>query len=371
MGDCAGLNTFVTRNTIVRAGTGLTGSAYFLDNTIRDSTDGIVGGYQSVIENNRVYHNSGVGVYFTSNAVARNNRIYDNNIGVYTDLGYSGEVGNNIIYNNRSFAVYIAGTGYYGNTPIITRNTIIQPTGDAIRIVDGRGSNAQITNNIIQVAEGFVYNVDIDSNRGFTADYNLINMVGNGKLALWENTIFTDRYEWFYEVGQDKNSIFGDPQFVDVDGSDNVLGYNRGRGLIAQYFANGTLSGTPFLTRRDSTVNFNVASGTPIPGMPVDNFSIVGMVISIYRHRAVTPSTNTRMMDSGYTSMERVRQPLINGIMQTSPSAPIPQTLPRQAGCRYVWSIEKPPAVRCSMFSGQGQVSPDKISTVSSLMMYR
>ena len=47
-------------------------------------------------------------------------------------------------------------------------------------------------------------------------------------------------------------------------------------GLTGQYFndpGNGTHFGTPSLTRVDSTVNFNWASGSPAAGVGVDNFS--------------------------------------------------------------------------------------------------
>jgi glucose/arabinose dehydrogenase len=47
-----------------------------------------------------------------------------------------------------------------------------------------------------------------------------------------------------------------------------------GTGLTGDYFANKTVSGTPVLSRLDSTVNFSWAQGSPGPGVPVDQFSV-------------------------------------------------------------------------------------------------
>jgi hypothetical protein len=48
-----------------------------------------------------------------------------------------------------------------------------------------------------------------------------------------------------------------------------------GGGLLASYFANRTLSGSPVLSRTDAQVDFDWASGSPAPGtVPSDNFSV-------------------------------------------------------------------------------------------------
>jgi hypothetical protein len=44
-------------------------------------------------------------------------------------------------------------------------------------------------------------------------------------------------------------------------------------GFVAQYFANQTLSGTPKITRVDSSINFNWGYGSPDSSIPVDHFS--------------------------------------------------------------------------------------------------
>ncbi len=44
--------------------------------------------------------------------------------------------------------------------------------------------------------------------------------------------------DWHYQFGYDENSHSGDPQFVDLDGADNRLGFDRGNGLQASYYNN-------------------------------------------------------------------------------------------------------------------------------------
>lgn len=41
-----------------------------------------------------------------------------------------------------------------------------------------------------------------------------------------------------------------------------------------EYFANATLSGTPYLTRSDAAIDFNWDYGSPASGMPTNNFSV-------------------------------------------------------------------------------------------------
>ncbi len=102
----------------------------------------------------------------------------------------------------------------------------------------------------------------------------MINLTSGGKVAFWENEVIATRSDWFYEVGMDEHSQYADPQFVDLDGPDNVLGYGGGKGLLGTYYATNNLTGTPFTTRVDASVNFNVSSGSPVNGLPADNFSI-------------------------------------------------------------------------------------------------
>ena len=43
--------------------------------------------------------------------------------------------------------------------------------------------------------------------------------------------------------------------------------------LTASYYNNGTLTGSPILTRTEPNVDYNWGGGAPAPGVPSDNFS--------------------------------------------------------------------------------------------------
>ncbi len=269
------INVLVTGNDITRSDVGIQGGGDFRNNSVRDGNLGINAGYNASVEGNRIFHNRGIGLALSSNATNTDNRIYDNNIGIQTDLGYSGVVNNNFLVNNTSFGVYVVGTGYYGGTPTISRNTIVQERGDAVRVVDSRAQNVFVRNNIMRIGSGTAINVNSDSGRGFQSDYNVIHVNGTGGIGLWEGVLFSDRADWYYEVGLDQHSLFEDPQFVDLDGPDNVLGFSQGRGLTTSYFANSTLTGVPFATRVETSIGFNVGGGTPLVGLPSDQFSVL------------------------------------------------------------------------------------------------
>ncbi|MGW8318584.1 MAG: PA14 domain-containing protein, partial [Candidatus Promineifilaceae bacterium] len=42
----------------------------------------------------------------------------------------------------------------------------------------------------------------------------------------------------------------------------------------SEYFANANLSGSPAVVRNDPNINFNWGMGSPVPGLPTDNFSV-------------------------------------------------------------------------------------------------
>ncbi len=99
-------------------------------------------GFQNQVVENRIYSNTGVGLFITDSAINSLNRIYDNAIGVQTQFGFSGALTNNLIYRNMQFGVVMEGAGYYGASPRIINNTIVQTQGDAIKIRDGRTGRA-------------------------------------------------------------------------------------------------------------------------------------------------------------------------------------------------------------------------------------
>jgi hypothetical protein len=202
-----------------------------LSNVVYGNSQGIVA-YYSVARDNRVYHNTSVGIVARGTAQVLANTIYSNPVGIRGDSTYpygiyTGTIGNNLIYVNTNQGVVLSGA----NGATVTNNTIYQPVGDAVRIQDN-SSNVRLRNNILWVDNGYNLYVTSDSQQGFDSDYNLLRATGAGKLAGWGTGFGLREYstlvDWRYELGRDVHSLTADPQLIDIDGTDNLLGYQNG-----------------------------------------------------------------------------------------------------------------------------------------------
>jgi len=176
------------------------------------------------LQNSRVYNttgngvgNSGIGIFVQSGSLIGNS-IYSNNFGIKGSS--SATIRNNSIYANVSGGVYLQG----GTNGSFDGNTVYQLTGDALK-VDTSAQTLTIRNNIFSVRGGFAVNVDNNSQLGLFADYNFYDIGGTGVLGKWGPASFSSRDEWFYKLGLDQHGQTGDPQFVDPDGADGVLGF--------------------------------------------------------------------------------------------------------------------------------------------------
>jgi parallel beta-helix repeat protein len=263
-------NTLIIGNTVFnqRAGgqTGISSSGEVRDNVVFDNGIGISAS-QGLIINNRVYHNSVYGINYSGATRVSRNTVYDNLYGIR--YAASSPLENNIIYNNQAAGVLVEGAT---NTPQITNNTIYQPFGNGIQ-VQSSSANVRVRNNIVWTNSGFAVAVAANSQVNFRSDYNVFNLTGSGSLGQWGTQTIASLVDWNYDLGFDLHSVVGDPQFVDIDGPDNQLGYSRGGGLAVSYFANDTLTGPPVLQRTEPEINASWSSGSPAPEVPVDNFS--------------------------------------------------------------------------------------------------
>ncbi|MCK4873492.1 MAG: right-handed parallel beta-helix repeat-containing protein, partial [Phycisphaerales bacterium] len=202
-------------------------SAEARENEVFGNYNGIVTDTYGVVVDNRVYNNANIGIhtYYGSHVIG--NHVYSNSIGIKTDwwssARFTGRVENNLIYANSNYGLLIEG----GGTGAFANNTIYQEVGDAIRVQDS-GNGVYIESNILWVADGYAIWVDTNSEPGFHSDYNLFHITGVGKLGTWQDIEFLSAEDWRYELGLDQNSRFGDPLFVDIDGADDVLGYDGG-----------------------------------------------------------------------------------------------------------------------------------------------
>ncbi len=236
-------NNLVHGNTIYGIGansnaviTGNTVFAHTASNSIGIDFSGFSGGGAG--SGNVIFGNQ-IGARASNNTLLTGNRFYNNVTAV--DAAFGGRIDGNQIYSNTVGVVLgtgrAVGNRIYGNTSQalivrgqsveVTGNTIYQPVGDGVR-VDTNSQNVKLTSNIIWTQTGSGINVTDDSQIGFVSDYNLLFATGTGKLATWQGRAFTNRADWWYEVGQDQHSVSADPLFVDVDGPDNALGFVGG-----------------------------------------------------------------------------------------------------------------------------------------------
>jgi hypothetical protein len=111
-------------------------------------------------------------------------------------------------------------------------------------------------------------------------------------------------------------------------------------GLTGQYFndpGNGTHFGTLVLTRVDSTVNFNWASGSPAVGVGVDNFSVR------WTGRVEAPVTGSYQFST--VSDDGIRlwvngQLVINNWTDHAPTTNTSAAIALTAGVRYTITLE-------------------------------
>jgi len=181
-----------------------------------------------IVSDNRVYNNSqaGIIVYYSSTVVG--NHVYSNGVGVQIGSPSAPPtnwaVADNIIYANVTQGVLgrVAGQG------LLVNNTIYQSSGDAIRFQEN-SQNVTIKNNIARADAGYDLYVAPDSQIGLASDYNDLfkgSSDPRAHVAFWNNATQDQLADWQSASGQDAHSISADPLWVDVNGTDNVLGYN-------------------------------------------------------------------------------------------------------------------------------------------------
>ncbi|MCK4661139.1 MAG: right-handed parallel beta-helix repeat-containing protein, partial [Phycisphaerae bacterium] len=228
-----------------------------LRNVVHGNYNGICAYDDGVVTENRVYNNSSVGILAYEDSDVRGNAVYSNSIGIQGERSgsyvFHGLIENNLVYANSNHGIVIEGAGtYQGSHTRLINNTVYQPVGDAVRVRQYSSCYAsrdvELRNNILWVGVGYAISVDSNSQQGFVSDYNLLYTSGTGRLANWGGVEFTDRVDWFYELGLDAHSLVADPQFVDFDGSDDILGFVMAPIGSAQIIDDGetgfSLSGT-------------------------------------------------------------------------------------------------------------------------------
>jgi parallel beta-helix repeat protein len=226
-------NSLVTSNQVQGGSTGISISGgEATQNSVSGSSTGISAS-GGVVDGNRVYDNSATGIvaYYRTNVSA--NYVYSNDVGIqgqyYVDDYYydpfTGSIVNNLVYANAASGVQL---NYAASGAQVVNNTIYTPVGDALDL-DQNSTNVLLRNNIFSVDTGYDVAVDSTSGAGLNSDYNLFNtgLFSNGTAASagYFGSSQATLADWQAASGQDTHSFAGNPQFVNPNGNDGLLGY--------------------------------------------------------------------------------------------------------------------------------------------------
>ena len=166
------------------------------------------------------------------------NAAYSNTTGF--DLRrFGGDFTNNLAYANADLAARVRDYFVtYGRNPLLANNTLWQPTGTALRIDDvslPNGSAAEtlrVRNNVLKVDNGralVLVDVGLGSNNATTQiepDFNLYDLGPSGTAGSWLGTDAATVADLAALNGDSANSLAAAAMFIDVDGADDVLGWD-------------------------------------------------------------------------------------------------------------------------------------------------
>ena len=171
---------------------------------------------------NIVYDNY-IGITAANFATVDRNKIYSNiSSGISFGSGSAGQIMENLIYANAGPAISL--NNINGSLGVqIANNTIYQIATDAVKLVTS--PDVAIRNNILWTQNGYDLDLDTTSQTNFVSDYNDLYITGGGKVGFWGGSAQPTLANWQSASSQDAHSISANPNFVDIDGADNVLGY--------------------------------------------------------------------------------------------------------------------------------------------------
>ncbi|MBN1674683.1 MAG: right-handed parallel beta-helix repeat-containing protein [Kiritimatiellae bacterium] len=175
----------------------------------------------AVLRGNRSFLNDGTGIEGSAPILERN-VVYGNGMhGIYA-LG--GTVANNLAYANGdadgeynlwvSDGVAANNTAYGGNGLYASVSSYASGT-NRHNIVWAQGVNKVAVKVLLQALSAF------------ESDHNCLLATGGAAVGYWLGTQ-TELADWQYATGWDANSFSAEPDFVDVDGADDVLGGTGG-----------------------------------------------------------------------------------------------------------------------------------------------
>lgn len=162
------------------------------------------------------------------------NVVHDINIGIELASEHAGRATrnitarNNVVYDATAIGIAIGGyDSRRGSTEdcIIVNNTIVNTDGVEL-LVQFDTRNNLIANNVIVAGSrhGFVENA-YRENVGNVIDHNLYYSIDGSAVGTWrwKGVGYRDFEEWSARSGNDRRSIFADPEFSDADAADYSL----------------------------------------------------------------------------------------------------------------------------------------------------
>jgi len=210
------------------------------------------------IRNNRLYNNSYAAIEADGSLPVLANDVYSNNIGILLGYNYNGQVDDNLVYANSTDGILME--NYSGGGGQIVNNTVYQVAGSAVQL-DSGAYNVELRNNILWVQAGYDIYVADNSQKGLNSDYNDL-YTGSGSSAnvgFWNsavnNGVQSQLSNWQAATGQDAHSLSPNPDFVNITGADDLLGYTQVNGTYADYGQDDNFylsAGSPAIDRGDS-----------------------------------------------------------------------------------------------------------------------
>ncbi len=232
-GIVAGANVLVAGNTVYGqnsgSGEGIVAGAYgyggitpggspeIVRNVVHHNDTGIDGG-RGIVRENRVYESTRFGITI-GGGTAERNVVYGAETGIWD---YGSRIVGNLVYDTTKdgISAYLASD--------ILGNTVYALSGNAISIDQALAADpplVSVRNNILVASAGYALRVGSNAERGLVSDFNLFQIPGNGRVGYFGGTDRATLQAWRNATFGDRQSITGDPLFVDPDGTDGVLGY--------------------------------------------------------------------------------------------------------------------------------------------------
>ncbi|HEV8606351.1 MAG TPA: right-handed parallel beta-helix repeat-containing protein [Tepidisphaeraceae bacterium] len=198
------------------------------DNYVIHNATGIQAAFGRLFHN-RIMGNTGSGILLPYSSVLVNaNSVYGNSVGIEVAAFAGNDVlTNNTVYDNANQGIYVHATGTSGSAGAkLINNTVFHDTGSAIKL-ENNGPNINLYNNIIQINGGFGIEV-IGGVTGYDSNYNDIFLGRPGaNTGRYLGATAVTLANWKTTSGKDAASIGDDPQFLDLNGADNLFGWEQ------------------------------------------------------------------------------------------------------------------------------------------------